>query len=157
MKCKAERPWFPFANLWGPFSLPPLMASVFYQSVFLATWRLSSSVSQTATVNLWFFLSLSPSLSLEDNDLPFSCKSWTLHFSNVQLEGFNPPPLFFFLFPGKLQWWLSICSFACVWHCLDSCVHSHMMNSDGFESIKGCLLSWPLMNFSAHYLFLSEH
>lgn len=164
MKCKAERPWLPFANLWGPFSLPLPMASFFYQSVFLSTWRLSSSVSQSAAFNLWFFLSL----SLEDNDFPFfSCKSWTLHFSNVQLEGFNPPRPF--LFPGKLQRWLSICSFAYVQLCLCVCrsiyVPTRSLYNVGFEAIRDCFLLLPVhlqfpsvaLEEAAQYLFISKH
>ena len=65
---------------------------------------------------------LSLSLSLEDNDLPFFffpvraelCTS--LMFSSKDLIHGG-----FFLFPGKLQWWLSICSFACVLLCLCAC------------------------------------
>lgn len=120
MKCKAERPWLPFANLWGPFSLPPPMASFFYQSVFLATWRLSSPVSQPRCLQpLILPLSLSLWKIMICFFFFFPCKSWTLHFANVQLEGFNPRRLF--LFPGKLQWWLSICSFACALLCLCAC------------------------------------
>lgn len=42
----------------GPFLFSSADVSFYYQFVFLAMWSLSSSVSQSAAFNLWFFLSL---------------------------------------------------------------------------------------------------
>ena len=95
MKCKAERPWLPFANLWGLFLSSSADAFVLL------------SVCLSCNAMPFFFPSryhsLPPSTydsfshSLGDNNLPIffpPSKSWTLHFSDVHLQGINPASLF---------------------------------------------------------------
>lgn len=127
MKCKAERPWLLCANLWGPFSL----------SLFLGWWFLSFisvSPSQRDAFLPWYH-SLPPSTSdssplcLGDNDLPlFCCKSWTLHFSNVQdliRTGF-----FYFLGNSsgdKTHAFLSVWVASCTQHRFNGCSFPTLM------------------------------
>lgn len=147
-KRERERPWLPFANFLqngGPFALPPPMA--FAPFISLSSSRHDDFPTPPPHPHPPLSLpatSDSSALTRQDNDLAFFSPrfrslSWTLHFSNVPLQGFNPHRLYLFIYLFiclfiseetavviKHMLFLHVCreQFACECVCVSrSCVH----------------------------------